>query len=141
MLNDEIVRGDNRVPVSSTLGLSFRTLPGNRLARKAASVAEQGPESFAELLRRLRVTAGLTQEQLADLATVSVRSVSDLERGVNLTARRETARLLADALGLRGDARAGFEAAARLGTAAWDTGARAPRPDAGIAAATRTLPR
>ncbi|HET7017330.1 MAG TPA: tetratricopeptide repeat protein [Streptosporangiaceae bacterium] len=104
-------------------------------------MAEQGPESFAELLRRLRSAAGMTQEQLAEWAKVSVRSVSDLERGVNLTARRETARLLADALSLHGPARAEFEAAARLGTAVWDARARTPRPDAGIAAATRTLPR
>jgi tetratricopeptide (TPR) repeat protein/DNA-binding XRE family transcriptional regulator len=104
-------------------------------------MAEQGPESFAELLRRLRTAAGMTQEQLAESGKVSVRSVSDLERGINLTARRETARLLADALDLRGSARAEFEAAARLGTAAWDTGVRTPRPDVGFAAATRTLPR
>jgi transcriptional regulator with XRE-family HTH domain/tetratricopeptide (TPR) repeat protein len=104
-------------------------------------VAEQSPESFSELLRRLRASAGLTQEQLADSAKVSVRSISDLERGINLTARRETARLLAGALDLEGAAKSEFEAAARLGTAAWDTRTRAPRPDAGIAAATRTLPR
>jgi transcriptional regulator with XRE-family HTH domain/tetratricopeptide (TPR) repeat protein len=104
-------------------------------------MVELGPESFAEILRRLRVSAGMTQEQLAESARVSVRSVSDLERGVNLTARRETARLLADALGLQARARAEFEAAARLGRAAWDTRVRTPRPDAGIAAATRTLPR
>src|SRR6185437_15027684 len=83
----------------------------------------------------------MTQEQLAEWAKVSVRSVSDLERGVNLTARRETARLLADALRLHGPTRAEFETAARVGTAVWDTRARTPRPDAGIAAATRTLPR
>ena len=67
-------------------------------------MAEQRPESFSELLRRLRASAGLTQEQLADSAKVSARSVSDLERGINLTARRETARLLANALDLRGPA-------------------------------------
>ncbi|HEV3293315.1 MAG TPA: AAA family ATPase, partial [Streptosporangiaceae bacterium] len=44
---------------------------------------------------------------------VSPRSVSDLERGINLTARKDTARLLADALGLAGPQRAVFEAAAR----------------------------
>lgn len=69
--------------------------------------------SFARILRQLRTDAGLTQEQLAEAARLSARSVSDLERGINLTARRETARLLADALGLTGSARAAFEAAAR----------------------------
>jgi tetratricopeptide (TPR) repeat protein/transcriptional regulator with XRE-family HTH domain len=92
---------------------------------------------FAGLLRQLRRDAGLTQEELAEAATLSPRSVSDLERGVNLTARKETARLLADALDLAGPERALFEAAAR---------GRALPPDAltggrGTAAATRTLPR
>lgn len=68
---------------------------------------------FARLLRQLRTDAGLTQEALAEAARLSTRSVSDLERGINLTARRETARLLADALDLTGPARAAFEAAAR----------------------------
>ena len=77
-------------------------------------MAEQQPGlSFAGLLRRLRDDAGLTQEELAEAASLSPRSVSDLERGVNLTARHETARLLAGALGLTGPQRALFEAAAR----------------------------
>jgi tetratricopeptide (TPR) repeat protein/transcriptional regulator with XRE-family HTH domain len=73
-----------------------------------------GPDRgvFGDALRRLRAEAGLTQEQLAEAAGVSPRAVSDLERGVNRTARRPTARLLADALGLAGSARADFEAAA-----------------------------
>ena len=57
--------------------------------------------------------AGLTQEGLAEAAGLSPRSVSDLERGINLTARKDTARLLANALGLAGPQRALFEAAAR----------------------------
>ena len=69
--------------------------------------------SFAELLKRLRTDAGLTQEELAEAASLSPRSVSDLERGINKTARQETARLLADALILSGTARAGFVTAAR----------------------------
>jgi tetratricopeptide (TPR) repeat protein/transcriptional regulator with XRE-family HTH domain len=69
--------------------------------------------SFAALLRQLRTHAGLTQEELAEAATLSARSVSDLERGINLTARRDTTRLLADALNLNGPARTMFEAAAR----------------------------
>jgi len=89
--------------------------------------------TFGGLLRRLRTDAGLTQEELAEAAGVSPRSVSDLERGINLTARRDTARLLADALSLTGEARAEFEAIAR----GRPTGA----PVGGTAAATRTLPR
>jgi transcriptional regulator with XRE-family HTH domain len=96
-------------------------------------VGEQGPVTFGGLLRRLRTNAGLTQEELA--AGVSARSVGDLERGVNLTARKDTARLLADALGLTGPARAEFEAAARGRPVTAGVGA------GGAAAATRTLPR
>jgi tetratricopeptide (TPR) repeat protein/transcriptional regulator with XRE-family HTH domain len=76
-------------------------------------VAEQPAVSFAELLKQLRADAGMTQEELAEAAGLSARSISDLERGINKTARRDTARLLADALRLAGAARAGFEAAAR----------------------------
>ena len=93
------------------------------------------PETFGQLLRRLRVEAGLTQEELAEAAGLSPRSVSDLERGIHPTARKDTAQLLAQALGLTGPARTVFEAAAR---------GRPPAdavPAGGVAAATRTLPR
>jgi hypothetical protein len=56
----------------------------------AGPVAEPGP-SFAGLLRQLRAEARLTQEELAEAASVSPRSVSDLERGINRTARKDTA--------------------------------------------------
>ena len=95
--------------------------------------------SFAGLLRRLRDDAGLTQEELAEAASLSPRSVSDLERGVNLTARHDTARLLAGALGLTGPQRALFEAAAR-GRAPADE-VLAAGEAAAAAAATRALPR
>jgi tetratricopeptide (TPR) repeat protein/transcriptional regulator with XRE-family HTH domain len=69
--------------------------------------------SFAGLLRQLRSEARLTQEELADAAGLSPRSVSDLERGINRTARKETGGLLADALSLTGPVRVLFVAAAR----------------------------
>ena len=68
--------------------------------------------SFGALLRRLRKNAGLTQEALAERAGLSVRGISDLERGVNRTARRETAARFANALGLAGGERTRFLAAA-----------------------------
>ena len=102
-------------------------------------MAEQPGLSFAGLLRRLRDDAGLTQEELAEAASLSARSVSDLERGVNLTARHETARLLAGALGLTGPQRALFEAAARGRAPASQV--LAAGEGAATAAATRTLPR
>jgi tetratricopeptide (TPR) repeat protein/transcriptional regulator with XRE-family HTH domain len=98
-------------------------------------VGEQTGSGFGGLLRRLRAGAGLTQEELAGAARLSPRSVSDLERGINRTARKETARLLADALGLIGPARAEFEAAARGRPVPGGAGT------GGVAAATRTLPR
>ena len=117
-------------------------------------MAEQSVLEFAGVLRQLRAEARLTQEELAEAAGVSPRSVSgllqnrkaeepphkmlgridisgphivaklifgsilkqpvsDLERGINRTARKDTAELLAGALGLAGPARAVFVAAAR----------------------------
>jgi transcriptional regulator with XRE-family HTH domain len=52
------------------------------------------------LLRRLRTAAALSQEELAERAGLSVRAVSDLERGVHQMPRLETVRLLANALHL-----------------------------------------
>jgi len=69
--------------------------------------------SFAGLLRRLRAGARLTQEELAAAAGVSLGSVSNLERGVNRTAHKDTAVLLAGALGLAGPVAEMFVAAAR----------------------------
>lgn len=104
-------------------------------------MAGQLSDSFAGLLRRLRIQAGLTQEQLAEAATISVRAVSDLERGVNQSARRETARLLAEALGLAGEARTEFMSAARAAPAV--PLSSPPTADQVVveAGATRTLPR
>ena len=76
-------------------------------------MAEHAALSFGGLLRQLRAEARLTQEELAEAAGLSPRSVSDLERGINRTAHKDTAGLLADALGLTGPVRALFVAAAR----------------------------
>jgi predicted ATPase/DNA-binding XRE family transcriptional regulator len=71
--------------------------------------------SFARLLKRSRVAAGLTQEALAERANLSVRTVSDLERGLKTRPHRDTVELLADALGLAPEDRAGFEASVPRG--------------------------
>ena len=76
-------------------------------------MAEQPGLGFAGLLRQLRAEARLTQEELAEGAGLSPRSVSDLERGINRTARKDTALLLAGALGLAEPVRTLFVAAAR----------------------------
>ena len=75
-------------------------------------MAEQTTSGFAGLLRQLRAGAQLTQAELAKAAGVSPRAVSDLERGINRTARQDTAVRLAGALGLAEPARSLFVAAA-----------------------------
>jgi predicted ATPase/DNA-binding XRE family transcriptional regulator len=59
-------------------------------------------EHFGEALRNLRRSAGLTQEELAERAGISPRSISGLERGEGAVPRRDTLRLLERALGLAG---------------------------------------
>jgi tetratricopeptide (TPR) repeat protein/transcriptional regulator with XRE-family HTH domain len=73
------------------------------------------PPSFGALLRHYRDVTGLTQEELAQKAGLSVPTISNLERGRSQTPYRATVRSLADALELSGEERAGFLAAA-LGT-------------------------
>jgi tetratricopeptide (TPR) repeat protein/transcriptional regulator with XRE-family HTH domain len=103
-----------------------------------------GELSFGGLLRELRAVAGLTQEELAEAAGISPRSVSDLERGINRTAHKETALLLADALCLTDPVHSVFVLAARGRVPAREV--LAAREDATAAAAfaaaaTRALPR
>ena len=98
---------------------------------------------FGGLLRQLRDAAGLTQDELAEAARVSQRAISDLERGINATARKDTALLLAGALGLDGPARELFVAAARGRAPAGEALASAAGAagTGSAAAASRTLPR
>ncbi|MFN8511107.1 MAG: helix-turn-helix domain-containing protein [Thermomicrobiales bacterium] len=56
--------------------------------------------SFGALLRRFRLAAGLSQEELAERAGLSARGISDLERGARQAPRPETVELLVVALGL-----------------------------------------
>jgi predicted ATPase/DNA-binding XRE family transcriptional regulator len=72
-----------------------------------------GAASFGVLLRQLRTAASLSQEELAECAGLSVRGISDLERGLRQAPRLETVRLLADGLALSDTDRAALLAAAR----------------------------
>jgi tetratricopeptide (TPR) repeat protein/transcriptional regulator with XRE-family HTH domain len=90
---------------------------------------------FAGVLRGLRARARLTQEQLAEAAGLSPRTVSDLERGLATTPHKDTVRLLADALQLDGWTRVEFEALAQGRVAPGRGRGGGPAP------ATRTLPR
>ena len=71
-----------------------------------------GDESFGQLLRRYRVAAGMTQEQLAERAEVSTRGLAYLESDRRSPHRSTVTRLVA-ALGLDSGHRAAFEVAAR----------------------------
>ena len=70
------------------------------------------PSRVGELVRRHRIGAALSQEALAERAGLSVRAISDLERGVHRVPRLETVRLLAEALRLDAADRAELLAAA-----------------------------
>ena len=65
-------------------------------------MADAGGDAFGNLLRRYRFESGLTQEELAERAAISARTVSDIERGLRSTVYRDTARRLADAFNLEG---------------------------------------
>jgi transcriptional regulator with XRE-family HTH domain len=64
------------------------------------------------LLRRYRLRTGITQRVLADLSTVSVRAIRDLEQGKARRPRQDTVRLIADGLRLGRQARLDLEVAA-----------------------------
>jgi predicted ATPase/transcriptional regulator with XRE-family HTH domain len=70
-------------------------------------------ETFGGALKRLRAAAGMTQEELADRAGISARTVSDVERGLRMSVHGDTARRLAAALGLSEQERTRFDALAR----------------------------
>jgi tetratricopeptide (TPR) repeat protein/transcriptional regulator with XRE-family HTH domain len=55
---------------------------------------------FGALLRERRVAAGISQEQLAELAGLSIRTISNLERDRVRRPHRDSIALLATALGL-----------------------------------------
>ena len=95
-----------------------------------------GPDhGFGWLVRRYRRAAGLTQEELAERAGLSVRTVSDMERGRTTKPFVRSARMLADALELAEPARVQLMGAlhdppeeAALPERASDLDSRRPRP-------------
>jgi predicted ATPase/transcriptional regulator with XRE-family HTH domain len=85
-------------------------------------------QTFGVLLKQYRQAVGLTQEALAERAGLSVRAISDLERGVNRTPRQDTLDLLTGALALSPRQRALLMAAARPAVDASAALAAAARP-------------
>ncbi|MFI7062673.1 ATP-binding protein [Kribbella sp. NPDC050124] len=84
-----------------------------------------GGRSFAGLLLDLRVHAGLSQEELAERAGLSVRSIREMEAGRVARPRKDSVRLLVTALALEGADADHFLAAAGHG---------GPRPVISVAA-------
>ncbi len=70
-------------------------------------------QSFALALKQFRTASGMTQDELALRSGVSVRSISDLERGISRFPHKDTVQLLMDALGLSPDDAARLFALAR----------------------------
>ncbi|SEC61571.1 NB-ARC domain-containing protein [Amycolatopsis tolypomycina] len=60
----------------------------------------ESSESFRVELRRLRIKSGVTQEELAEASGISVRAISDLERGRTRRPQRKTVELLASGMRL-----------------------------------------
>ena len=63
-------------------------------------------ETVAALLKRLRVAEGLSQQELADRAGLSVKAISAIESGVRRRPRPQTLRALSSALALSAPERA-----------------------------------
>ncbi|MFE3251654.1 helix-turn-helix domain-containing protein [Streptomyces sp. NPDC059209] len=93
-------------------------------AKTVSAKTDQGEAAddtglFGRLVRGHRDRVGLTQRELADLSTISVRAIRDLEQGRATRPRHATVRLIADGLRLGPRARADLEAAARQGQNGW----------------------
>jgi transcriptional regulator with XRE-family HTH domain len=102
-------RHDVRTPSTVALKCGY----WSRLkVQKVEHEARPSSAEFGTLLRRYRIAAGLSQEELADRARMSANGIGALERGYRRTPQRETLRLLADALELDAEQRKEFEAAA-----------------------------
>jgi predicted ATPase/DNA-binding XRE family transcriptional regulator len=84
---------------------------------------------LAELARTYRAQARLSQEELAERARVSARTIGDIETGVSLWPRAITISLIAEALGLDAESRERLRAASsRRGERDGDSSAAFPEP-------------
>jgi tetratricopeptide (TPR) repeat protein/transcriptional regulator with XRE-family HTH domain len=93
-----------------------RGTSGSIGAGRSTDMAMRQTSAFGALLKRYRQTTGLTQEALAEQAGLSVRAISDLERGLKVRPHQDTVALLAAALQLSPAEHAAF-VAARQGSA------------------------
>src|SRR5713101_7374758 len=86
----------------------------------------QEQSSFGALLKHYRLAAGLSQEALAARASLSARTISDLERGVHAAPHTDTFELLTGALSLTDQQRTLLLASAHPAHAFVDTPPRSP---------------
>ena len=86
------------------------------MAGRPSHPARTAQANFGALLRAHRRRLPLTQEQLAERAGLSERTLRNLEAGRIRLPYPDTIRRLADALNLTGEERQDFEAAARQAT-------------------------
>ena len=90
---------------------SSRTAPSGR----RPEFARTEPDGFGALLRRHRTDCGLTIDELAAASGVSVRAISDMERGRSRVPQRRTVEALVRALELPADAATALRDSARAG--------------------------
>lgn len=83
----------------------------------SSGCAARQPTPFGAVLRHYRLRAGLSQQELAERARLSVGGLSDLERGARTRPRSSTMRLLVAALDLAPNDREELMAAAPAGRA------------------------
>ncbi len=85
-----------------------------RSQNPSTQVRSAPKSAFGVLLKQYRLAAGLTQEDLAERAELSIRGISDLERGERRAPRRATLVRLATALSLSPPEWHTFEAVAKI---------------------------
>src|SRR5262245_15271502 len=106
--------GRHSVGARSVPARPWQPRAGGAGGGRAGAVAGGGRRlSFARWVRRWRAAAGVAEAELADAASLSPQAVAALDRGVRRTAHKDTAVLIADALGLPAQVRIVFVAAAR----------------------------
>ncbi|MEW1636963.1 helix-turn-helix domain-containing protein [Streptomyces sp. NPDC093801] len=118
----------NTITVQSVPSSAVRPTAPAAPASPAGAGPAQGSTPLGSLIRAHRLRIGLTQRELADLSTISVRAIRDLEQGRARRPRTDTVRLMADALRLGPRARAALEAAAQQGRGTGGGWAEPPAP-------------
>ncbi|WP_062292375.1 ATP-binding protein [Demequina phytophila] len=102
------------------------------------------PEGVGAVLRRLRESRALTQEELAERSGITAKAIGALERGERRRPYPHTVRALAEGLGLTEDERAALVAAVPGRVVAAEPGARSDRdpawPDAAAAPVATATP-